>query len=386
MTTQQVLILGSTGSIGTQALEVIADNPDKFEVVGIAAGGSNPQQIIEQAHTLHLSFDRIAVAQSAAAAEVSAALGGTVLSGNGAAEELVRSVPADTVLNALVGSLGLKATLATLEMGEYLALANKESLVAGGTLVTKSARQGQIIPVDSEHSAMVQCLRGGEEGELDKLVLTASGGPFRGRTREQMWDVTPQQAAQHPTWSMGQMNTLNSATLINKGLELIEAALLFDIEPDRIEVTVHPQSVIHSMATFRDGCTIAQASPPSMKLPISLALNWPQRVPGAQPALDFSQAHRWDFEPLDDIAFPAVSLAREAAAQGTGVIYNAANEEAAAAFLSGRIHFPEIVDVVGEILGESCQFAGVVSTLDEILAVEGEARRRANARIDRLAD
>ncbi|MBK4157219.1 1-deoxy-D-xylulose-5-phosphate reductoisomerase [Corynebacterium macginleyi] len=386
MTTQQVLILGSTGSIGTQALEVIADNPDKFEVVGIAAGGSNPQQIIEQAHTLHLSFDRIAVAQSAAAAEVSAALGGTVLSGNGAAEELVRSVPADTVLNALVGSLGLKATLATLEMGEYLALANKESLVAGGTLITKSARQGQIIPVDSEHSAMAQCLCGGEEGELDKLVLTASGGPFRGQTREQMWDVTPQQAAQHPTWSMGQMNTLNSATLINKGLELIEAALLFDIEPDRIEVTVHPQSVIHSMATFRDGCTIAQASPPSMKLPISLALNWPQRVPGAQPALDFSQAHRWDFEPLDDTAFPAVSLAREAAAQGTGVIYNAANEEAAAAFLSGRIHFPEIVDVVGEILGESCQFAGVVSTLDEILAVEGEARRRANARIDRLAD
>ncbi|MBK4136979.1 1-deoxy-D-xylulose-5-phosphate reductoisomerase [Corynebacterium macginleyi] len=386
MTTQQVLILGSTGSIGTQALEVIADNPDKFEVVGIAAAGSNPQQIIEQAHTFHLSFDRIAVAQSAAAAEVSAALGGTVLSGNGAAEELVRSVPADMVLNALVGSLGLKATLATLEMGEYLALANKESLVAGGTLITKSARQGQIIPVDSEHSAMAQCLRGGEDGELDKLVLTASGGPFRGQTREQMWDVTPQQAAQHPTWSMGQMNTLNSATLINKGLELIEAALLFDIEPDRIEVTVHPQSVIHSMATFRDGCTIAQASPPSMKLPISLALNWPQRVPGAQPALDFSQAHRWEFEPLDDTAFPAVSLAREAAAQGTGVIYNAANEEAAAAFLSGRIHFPEIVDVVGEILGESCQFAGVVSTLDEILAVEGEARRRANARIDRLAD
>ena len=386
MTTQRILILGSTGSIGTQALEVIADNPDKFEVVGIAAGGSNPQQIIEQARSFHLSFDHIAVAQPAAAAEVSAALGGTVLSGDGAAEELVRSVPADTVLNALVGSLGLKATLATLDMGEYLALANKESLVAGGTLVTKSARPGQIIPVDSEHSAMAQCLRAGEEGELAKLVLTASGGPFRGQTREQMWDVTPQQAAQHPTWSMGQMNTLNSATLINKGLELIEATLLFDIEPERIDVTVHPQSVIHSMATFKDGCTIAQASPPSMKLPISLALNWPQRVPGAQPALDFSQAHTWHFEPLDDVSFPAVSLAREAAAQGTGVIYNAANEEAAAAFLSGRIHFPEIVDVVGEILGESSQFAGVVSTLDEILAVECEARRRANARIDRLAD
>ena len=385
MTTQRILILGSTGSIGTQALEVIADNPDKFEVVGIAAGGSNPQQIIDQARTFHLSFDHIAVAQPAAAAEVSATLGGTVLSGEGAAEELVRSVPADTVLNALVGSLGLKATLATLDIGEYLALANKESLVAGGTLVTKSARPGQIIPVDSEHSAMAQCLRAGEEGELAKLVLTASGGPFRGQTREQMWEVTPQQAAQHPTWSMGQMNTLNSATLINKGLELIEATLLFDIEPERIDVTVHPQSVIHSMATFKDGCTIAQASPPSMKLPISLALNWPQRVPGAQPTLDFSQAHTWNFEPLD-VSFPAVSLAREAAAQGTGVIYNAANEEAAAAFLSGRIHFPEIVDVVGEILGESSQFAGVVSTLDEILAVEGEARRRANARIDRLAD
>lgn len=386
MTTQRILILGSTGSIGTQALEVIADNPDKFEVVGIAAGGSHPQQIIDQARSFHLSFDHIAVAQPAAAAEVSAALGGTVLSGDSAAEELVRSVPADTVLNALVGSLGLKATLATLDMGEYLALANKESLVAGGTLVTKSARPGQIIPVDSEHSAMAQCLRAGEEGELAKLVLTASGGPFHGQTREQMWEVTPQQAAQHPTWSMGQMNTLNSATLINKGLELIEATLLFDIEPERIDVTVHPQSVIHSMATFKDGCTIAQASPPSMKLPISLALNWPQRVPGAQPALDFSQAHAWNFEPLDDVSFPAVSLAREAAAQGTGVIYNAANEEAAAAFLSGRIHFPEIVDVVGEILGESSQFAGVVSTLDEILAVEGEARRRANARIDRLAD
>ncbi|MGV0417347.1 1-deoxy-D-xylulose-5-phosphate reductoisomerase [Corynebacterium segmentosum] len=386
MTTQRILILGSTGSIGTQALEVIADNPDKFEVVGIAAGGSNPQQIIEQARAFNLSFDHIAVAQTAAAAEVSADLGGTVLSGAGAAEELVRSVPADTVLNALVGSLGLKATLATLDIGEYLALANKESLVAGGTLVTKSARPGQIIPVDSEHSAMAQCLRAGEEGELAKLVLTASGGPFRGQTREQMWDVTPQQAAQHPTWSMGQMNTLNSATLINKGLELIEATLLFDIEPERIDVTVHPQSVIHSMATFKDGCTIAQASPPSMKLPISLALNWPQRVPGAQPALDFSQAYTWHFEPLDDVSFPAVSLAREAAAQGTGVIYNAANEEAAAAFLAGRIHFPEIVDVVGEILGESSQFAGVVSTLDEILAVEGEARRRANARIDRLAD
>lgn len=386
MTTQRILILGSTGSIGTQALEVIADNPDKFDVVGIAAGGSNPQLIIEQARSLNLSFDHVAVADEDAAAEVSAALGGSVLRGADAAEDLVRSTPADTVLNALVGSLGLKATLATLEMGEYLALANKESLVAGGTLVTQKARPGQIIPVDSEHSAMAQCLRAGEEGELDKLVLTASGGPFRGWSREEMWDVTPEQAAQHPTWSMGQMNTLNSATLINKGLELIEATLLFDIDPERIDVTVHPQSIIHSMATFKDGCTIAQVSPPSMKLPISLALNWPHRVPGAQPALEFAQAHDWRFEPFDDAAFPAVNLARRAAAEGTGVIYNAANEEAAAAFLSGRIHFPEIVDVVGRIVDSASEFAGVVSSLDEILAVEGEARRRANALIDSLAD
>ena len=383
MTTQRILILGSTGSIGTQALEVIADNPDKFEVVGIAAGGSNPQLIIEQARRLNLSFDHVAVAKEDAAAEVSAALGGSVLSGADAAENLVRSTPADTVLNALVGSLGLKATLATLEMGEHLALANKESLVAGGTLVTQAARPGQIIPVDS---AMAQCLRAGEEGELDKLVLTASGGPFRGWSREEMWDVTPEQAAQHPTWSMGQMNTLNSATLMNKGLELIEATLLFDIDPERIDVTVHPQSIIHSMATFKDGCTIAQVSPPSMKLPISLALNWPHRVPGAQPSLDFAQAHEWRFEPLDDAAFPAVDLARRAAAEGTGVIYNAANEEAAAAFLSRRIHFPEIVDVVGKVLDSASEFAGVVSSLDEILAVEGEARRRANALIDSLAD
>ena len=388
VSTQRILILGSTGSIGTQVLEVIADNPDKFQVVGIAAGGSNPQLVIEQARALNLSFDHVAVASEQAAREVSAALGGPVRTGADAAEQLVREAEADKVLNALVGSMGLRSTIATLERGAFLALANKESLVAGGHIVTRMAKPGQIIPVDSEHSAMAQCLRSGAEGELDKLVLTASGGPFRGRTREEMWDVTPQQAAQHPTWSMGQMNTLNSATLINKGLELIEATLLFDIAPERIDVTVHPQSIIHSMATFKDGCTIAQASPPSMKLPISLALDWPNRVPGAQPALDFSKAHDWHFEPLDDAAFPAVSLARAAAeAGGTHpAVYNAANEEAAAAFLAGRIHFPEIVDVVDKVLGEASQFAGVPSSVDDVIAVEGEARRRANALVDTLAN
>ncbi|WP_347305919.1 1-deoxy-D-xylulose-5-phosphate reductoisomerase [Corynebacterium sp. SA-MJD20WY100] len=384
-TAQRVLILGSTGSIGTQALEVIADNPDKFVVVGIAAGGGHPDLVIAQAKALNLSSNHVAVANVEAAEKVSAALGGAVLEGPDAAERLTREVEADTVLNGLVGSMGLAATLATIEMGEYLALANKESLVAGGKMAINLAKPGQIIPVDSEHSAMAQCLRSGERGELAKLVLTASGGPFRGWTREQMWDVTPEQAAKHPTWSMGQMNTLNSATMINKGLELIEATLLFDIEPERIDVTVHPQSIIHSMATFVDGATIAQASPPSMKLPISHALYWPRRVPDAQPQLDFSQVADWHFEPLDDAAFPAVQLAREAAQNSSGVVYNAANEQAAAAFLAGRIHFPEIVDTVAHVLGQYSQLAGVLSSVDDILAVEREARAKADARIEQIA-
>ena len=385
-TPRRILLLGSTGSIGTQAIEVVADNPDLFEVVGIAAGGSDPVLVIAQARQLGLAPDRVAVAGERAAAEVSAALGGTVISGPGAAEELVRAVEADTVLNALVGSLGLAATLATIESGTTLVLANKESLVAGGDLVMAAAAPGQIVPVDSEHSAMAQCLHSGTEREVDRFVLTASGGPFRGWTREQMWDVTPEQAAAHPTWSMGQMNTLNSATLVNKGLELIEATLLFGVPAERIDVTVHPQSIIHSMITFTDGATIAQASPPSMKLPISLALDWPHRVAGAQPALDFTQAHDWRFEPLDDAAFPAVALARDVATRrGTfPAVYNAANEEAAAAFLAGRIRFPQIVDTVAEVLAGAGQFAGVPSTVDDILTVESEARVRANAIVDKL--
>lgn len=368
-------------------MEVIRANPDKFAVVGIAAGGSNPQAIAEQARQLNLSANHVAVADRQAAAEVSAALGGKVIAGPDSAEELTRTVAADTVLNALVGSLGLKATLAAIETGAYLALANKESLVAGGALVTHAARERQIVPVDSEHSAMAQALLAGRRGELRSLVLTASGGPFRGWTREQMWDVTPQQAAQHPTWSMGQMNTLNSATLINKGLELIEATLLFDVPAADIEVTVHPQSIVHSMATFADGCTMAQASPPSMKLPISLALDWPNRVADAAPALDFSNAYTWEFEPLDDESFPAVQLARQVATTGGShpAVYNAANEEAAAAFLAGRIRFPRIVDIVAEVVGDCRGYAGVPSSVDDVLAVEREARARANERVDYYA-
>ncbi|MDO4631416.1 MAG: 1-deoxy-D-xylulose-5-phosphate reductoisomerase [Corynebacterium sp.] len=378
---KHIIILGSTGSIGTQALEVITANPDKFQVVGIAAAGSNPQLIINQAQALGLSPDRIAIADPHAAETVATALGGyPVRSGRNAAADLVHSIPCDTVLNALVGSLGLTATMATIEVGATLALANKESLVAGGTLVTESAAPGQIVPVDSEHSAMAQCLRAGARTEVARLVLTASGGPFRGWTRQQMWDVTPEQAAAHPTWSMGQMNTLNSATLINKGLELIEASLLFDIPADRIDVTVHPQSIVHSMVTFTDGATIAQASPPSMKLPISLALHWPYRVPEAQPALDFSTAATWDFLPLDDQSFPAVHLARQAATYGgmLPAVYNAANEQAAAQFLAGRIAFPQIVDTVTEILNHAGDFTRTPESITDVLECEQEARSRAD--------
>ncbi|GAB2512865.1 1-deoxy-D-xylulose 5-phosphate reductoisomerase [Corynebacterium atrinae] len=379
---KRILILGSTGSIGTQALEVIADNPDLFEVVGIAAGGSDPALVVAQARALKLGPSQVCVAQPKAAEVVARELGGAVVP---RADQLVRDIEADTVLNALVGSLGLASTLATIELGSTLALANKESLVAGGDLVMGLARPGQIVPVDSEHSAMAQCLRSGSSEEVARLVLTASGGPFRGWTREQMWDVTPEQAAAHPTWSMGQMNTLNSATLVNKGLELIEATLLFGMPAERIDVTVHPQSIIHSAVTFVDGGTIAQASPPSMKLPIAHALDWPRRVAGAQPALDFTQAHAWTFEPLDDAAFPAVQLARDVATRRGmfPAVYNAANEEAAAAFLAGRIRFPQIVDTVAEVLADADSFAdGVPSTVDDILAVEREARGRANAIVD----
>lgn len=377
---KHILILGSTGSIGTQALEVIADNPEKFEVVGIAAGGGQPDLLIRQAQALNLPPERVAVADRKVAPAIQEALGGTVISSPDAAKSLVENVEADTVLNALVGSLGLSATLAALASGAQLALANKESLVAGGQLVLDMAKPGQLVPVDSEHSAMAQCLLAGIRPEVARLVLTASGGPFRGWKREEMWTVTPEQAAAHPTWSMGQMNTLNSATLVNKGLELIEASLLFSIPAERIDVTVHKQSIIHSMVTFVDGATIAQASPPSMKLPISLALDWPNRVPEAQPALDFTQSFSWDFEPVDDATFPAVQCARDVVTRGGTwpAIYNAANEEAAAAFLSGWIAFPQIMDVVEEVLEHADGFAGVPSTVEDVLASEAAARAKAH--------
>ncbi len=369
----RVLILGSTGSIGTQALEVIADNPDRFEVVGLAAGGGNPDLLARQ--RAETSVTNIAVADPAAAEKV----GEVTYSGPDAVTRLVENTEADVVLNALVGALGLKPTLAALASGARLALANKESLVAGGPLVVRAAQPGQIVPVDSEHSALAQCLRSGGADEVAKLVLTASGGPFRGWAAADLESVTPEQAGAHPTWNMGPMNTLNSASLVNKGLELIETHLLFGVPYERIDVVVHPQSIVHSMVTFADGSTIAQASPPDMKLPISLALGWPERVAGAAAACDFTTASTWEFEPLDAAVFPAVDLARQAGRTGgcLTAVYNAANEEAAAAFLDGRIGFPAIVRTIADVLHAADQWAAEPATVEEVLDAQQWARQRA---------
>ncbi|HOB50503.1 MAG TPA: 1-deoxy-D-xylulose-5-phosphate reductoisomerase [Mycobacterium sp.] len=374
---KRVLILGSTGSIGTQALEVIAANPDRFEVVGLAAGGGNPELLARQRSQTGVT--RIAVADEAAADRV----GDVSHRGPDSATRLVEEVAAttgvDVVLNALVGALGLQPTLAALATGARLALANKESLVAGGPLVLAAAQPGQIVPVDSEHSALAQCLRAGRADEVARLVLTASGGPFRGWAAADLESVTPEQAGAHPTWSMGPMNTLNSASLVNKGLELIETHLLFGIPYDRIDVVVHPQSIVHSMVTFTDGSTIAQASPPDMKLPIALALGWPDRVAGAARACDFSTASTWEFEPLDDAVFPAVDLARQAGQAGgcMTAVYNAANEEAAAAFLAGAIRFPAIVRTIADVMHGAGQWVAEPATVEDVLDAQRWARQRA---------
>jgi len=379
----RVLILGSTGSIGTQALDVIAANPERFEVVGLAAGGGNTDLLSEQRALTGVT--NIAVADPAAADVI----GDVTFSGPDAVTRLVETTAetagVDVVLNALVGALGLKPTLAALATGARLALANKESLVAGGPLVLKAAAPGQIVPVDSEHSALAQCLRGGTAEEVAKLVLTASGGPFRGWPTERLEHVTPEQAGAHPTWSMGPMNTLNSASLVNKGLELIETHLLFGVDYDRIDVVVHPQSIVHSMVTFVDGSTLAQASPPDMKLPIALALGWPARVAGAASACDFTTASSWEFEPLDSDVFPAVDLARDAGRGGgcLTAVYNAANEEAAAAFLDGRIPFPAIVRTIADVLRAADQWSAEPATVEDVLDAQDWARDRARRAVER---
>lgn len=372
----RVVILGSTGSIGTQALEVIDANPDRFTVVGLAAGGAHPQLVARQREKT--SAPLLGICDPAAAD----AIDNVQFSGPDAATHLVQAAAettgVDVVLNALVGSLGLQPTLAALATGARLALANKESLVAGGPLVLAAAQPGQIVPVDSEHSALAQCLRAGSEEEVAALVLTASGGPFRGWSAAALETVTPAQASAHPTWNMGPMNTLNSASLVNKGLELIETQLLFGIAYERIQVVVHPQSIVHSMVTFTDGSTIAQASPPDMKLPISLALGWPHRVAGAAAACDFSTASSWEFQPLDTEVFPAVELARQAGIRGgcMPAVYNAANEEAVEAFLNEQITFGAIVRIISEVLHAGDQWAAPPATVEEVLEAQRWARHR----------
>jgi 1-deoxy-D-xylulose-5-phosphate reductoisomerase len=358
---RRVIILGSTGSIGTQALEVIEANPDRFEVVGLAAG--------QNADLLSQQAARFGVEHAVQGAE--------------AATRLVEDIDADVVINGITGSIGLAPTLATLKTGKTLALANKESLIVGGRLVTDSAAPGQIVPVDSEHSALAQCLLGGTKQEVRKLILTASGGPFRGWSREQLQDVTPAQALAHPTWVMGKVVTTNSATMVNKGLELIEAHLLFDIPFERIEVTVHPQSVVHSMVEFIDGSVLAQCSPPDMRLPIALGMSWPERVPNVAKACDWTKAATWTFEPLDESVFGAVKLARQVGSAGLTypAVYNAANEQAVEAFHAGWIGFNQIVDLVQRVV-DSHEPESELS-LEGVLRAEVWARDRASAQIAR---
>ncbi len=355
---RKVIVLGSTGSIGTQALEVIAANPDRLQLVGLSAF-SNLELISQQAKQFGLGDSSIAIGAEAAA-------------------KLVEDLDADVVVNGITGSVGLTATLATLRSGKVLALANKESLIVGGPLVKELAAPGQIVPVDSEHSAIAQCLRSGTGAEVAKLILTASGGPFRGFTKEQLSAVTPQQALKHPTWTMGKVVTTNSASLVNKGLELIEAHLLFDIPFDRIEVTVHPQSVVHSMVEFIDGSVIAQCSPPDMKLPIALGMAWPDRLGAVSQAVDWTKAHNWLFEPLDEGVFGSVALARQVGIAGLTypAVYNAANEQAVEAFHDGKIKFTGIFNVIEEVVQQHS--ASQQLSLQSVLEAENWARKTAD--------
>jgi 1-deoxy-D-xylulose-5-phosphate reductoisomerase len=397
---RDLVLLGSTGSIGTQAIDIVRRNPERFRVTALGAGGGNVELLAAQA--LELGVEAVGVARASAAQDLQLAFYAEasrrgyatgdfripkILAGPDAMTELARW-PCDIVLNGVVGSLGLAPTLAALGEGRTLALANKESLVAGGPLVrAATTRPGQIVPVDSEHSALAQCLRGGSRGEVRRLVVTASGGPFRGRRRDELTAVTPEQALAHPTWNMGPVVTINSATMVNKALEVIEAHELFAVPYADIAVMVHPQSVIHSMVEFVDGSTIAQASPPDMRLPIALALGWPERVPDAAAGVDWTTAHTWEFSPLDDAAFPAVRLAKAAGETGRcrPAIYNAANEECVAAFVAGRLPFLGIVDTLERVLEAAPDFAEP-GTVEDVLAAESWARSHAQEIIMRSVE
>lgn len=360
---RRVILLGSTGSIGTQTIDVIRAHPERFTLVGLTAGHDR-DQLEEQAASLGVSETALGEADS---------------------ERMIETVDADVVLNGITGSVGLRPTLAALRTGKTLALANKESLIVGGELVMGAAAHGQIVPVDSEHSAIAQALRAGRSEEVRRLILTASGGPFRGSRVEDLTSVTPEQALAHPTWDMGLVVTTNSATLVNKGLEVIEAHHLFGVDYDDIDVTVHPQSVVHSMVEFTDGSTVLQASPPDMRLPISLGLGWPDRVPGVGQPLDWTTSHGWTFEPLDAKAFPAVELAKTVGRTGGTYpcVFNAANEQAVYAFHARRIRYPQIVEIVRQVVDEHSGEAEL--SVEALAEAENWARHRADAVIADVA-
>ncbi|MHC6175968.1 1-deoxy-D-xylulose-5-phosphate reductoisomerase [Glutamicibacter sp. X7] len=383
---RRVILLGSTGSVGTQGLDVIAQAPELFTVAALA-GGYNLMLLAKQAVAFrpelvgcaHEDIDALAQAiESAAAAAGVANYRPQLLAGSHAASEVARYDQADVVLNGITGAIGLAPTLAALDAGHLLALANKESLIIGGEVVKRAAAPGQIVPVDSEHSALAQALRGGSSDEVSKLIVTASGGPFHGYSQAQLADVTPEQALAHPTWDMGRVITTNSASMVNKALEVIEAHLLFDIPLERIEAVVHRQSMVHSMVEFIDGSTLAQVSPPDMRLPIALGMNWPHRVSAAAAACDFSQAATWTFEPLDEEVFGAIRLAKRAAASSPThmAVYNAANEVAVDAFHDRLIRFSDIVPTIERVLENYTPVAAEPS-LELVLDTDRWARTHA---------
>jgi 1-deoxy-D-xylulose-5-phosphate reductoisomerase len=384
--TRRLVILGSTGSIGTQALDVVQRSDGEIQLAGLSAG-RDWQQLVEQAE--QFGVKRIALADRDAAARASEVwTAGEVLSGPDGLVELVTESGCDMVLNAIVGAAGLLATVATLGEGIDLALANKESLVVGGELVTQLAEAtgAQILPVDSEHSALFQLIAGERAGTIDRLLLTASGGPFRGRTRAELEDVTVQQALNHPTWSMGGKITIDSATLMNKGLEVIEAHHLFGTPYDQIDVVVHPQSLVHSLIQLCDGATLAHLGYPDMRVPIAYALHHPNRAEVPLPALDLAAVGALTFEPPDIETFPCLRLARAAGiAGGTApCTLNAANEVAVHAFLLGKLAFLEIAQVIEDTL--TAMPAEPVHSFDSLMDADVQARAIASDAVSRLSD
>ena len=377
----EIVILGSTGSIGVQALEIVEANPSLFSVVALSAAGTNPELLITQAKKFKVKV--VGVAKNADL--IRQALPGIEVIDGPHASTQVAAISCDVVLNAITGSIGLAPTLAALDADNRVALANKESLVAGGDLVISRAKPDQLLPVDSEHSAIWQAIIGEKKSEIAKLVLTASGGPFRDRT--DLSTVTLAQALEHPTWSMGPVVTINSASLMNKGLEIIEAHYLFSIPYSQIEAVIHPQSVVHSMVEFVDGSTIAQASPPNMKGPISLALHYPHRLPAATQAIDWTQSHSWTFAPIDIKRFPAIELARSCGEVGGGLpaIFNASNEVAVQAFIDGQIGFTTIIDVVSSVVDSlRASAAQALRDLADVSAAEEDARRSTREHVKKV--